>query len=274
MIRVIYADVVQGLQEIEDKSVQSIVTSPPYWALRDYGYKEQIGLEETVEAYVEKIADVMDLAGRKLRDDGTLFLNLADSYFGDSAPRKSAKERFGATWDKSLTRSNGGTRRSAKRQGALRSKTLCLIPARVAISLQERGWILRGKMVWAKFPYNSDTARDRPSRTYEEILLLTKRPKKYLYNQPAQDRDVWFFAPPSNPPGHPATFPEELPRRCIMAGSNPGDTILDPFAGSGTTLAVAESMGRNSIGIELNESYRPIIEAKIRSITPPLDFAV
>ena len=138
------------MDDLPDGVVQTCVTSPPYWNLRDYGVDGQIGLESTVDEFVEKMVVVGREIRRVLKDDGTFWLNLGDSYFGDSPVRKAASEAFSKTWDPSQTRSRGGLRRSAAAQGGLKAKDLCLIPHRVAIALQTDGWWLRDAIVWAK----------------------------------------------------------------------------------------------------------------------------
>ena len=260
----------EAMLEIPDGVVQTCVTSPPYWGLRDYGVDGQIGLEPTLDAYVERLVRVFREVKRTLRDDGTLWLNLGDTHFGDSPVRKASIEAWSPTWDKSQTRSRGGKRRSAARQGDLKPKDLCGVPWAVAFALRADGWFLRSDIIWHKPSAMPVAAMDRPTPSHEYIFLLTKK-RRYFYDAPAtfdnlmgNKHDVWDISPIPYSGAHFATFPPGIPVLCIRAGSKPGDLVLDPFAGSGTTLEVAESLGRAWVGYELQAEYRPLIEARLR----------
>lgn len=175
---------------LPDGYVQTVITSPPYWGLRDYGVEGQIGLEDSPQEYVDKLVMVFRELRRVLRDDGTVWLNIADSYFGDSPVRKAGGENFSKTRDPTQTRSRGGTRRSATSLDGLKAKDLCMIPARVALALQADGWYLRSDIIWAKgrsFDLDGagscmpESVRDRPTRGHEYVFLLTKN-ERYFYD--------------------------------------------------------------------------------------------
>lgn len=269
--KLINGDVRQVLSELEPESVQCVVTSPPYWDLRDYGSDGQLGLEATPEGYIDNMVDVFREVKRVLSNDGTLWLNLGDGYL---------------------------------------QKKLVGMPWRVALALQADGWWLRNDIIWSKPNPMPEPVKDRLTKSHEYIFLLTKS-KTYYYdhesikepysessiqriNQVSFDkqtggskdygkvsvhgsntnsirstlekfkenlgsgrnrRTVWEITTKSYPGAHFATFPEEIPELCIKAGTKLGDLVLDPFVGSGTTCAVASRLGRESIGIDLSEEY-------------------
>lgn len=268
-------DVLGGM---DAESVQCVVTSPPYFGLRNYQVVGQIGLEQTPDAYVAEMVAVFREVRRVLRDDGTLWLNLGDSY----------------------SRGSGGD----GTQGVA-PKNLLGIPWRVAFALQEDGWYLRSDIIWAKPNPMPESVKDRPTRSHEYIFLLTKS-ARYYYDADAirepntpdmieraarghtrggtvesrdasrQDRvslmekraitangrnkrDVWTIATHPYAAAHFATFPPKLIEPCILAGCPAGGVVLDPFAGAGTTLLVAKNHGRASVGIELNRDYCDLI---------------
>jgi DNA modification methylase len=309
-------DCLDILPTLEANTIQCCVTSPPYYGLRDYGVDGQIGLESTPEAYVEKLVAVFREVKRVLRDDGTLWLSLGDSYAGggnyrgvDSEATLSAKQR-----------SNGGARGvsqllgSAGKEIGLAPKNLIGIPWRVAFALQSDGWYLRQDIIWHKPNPMPESVTDRCTKSHEYIFLLTKS-ARYFYDaaavseeatsnqgagvigrggqssakavgcngrQPQQDhsgwmggdgetrnrRSVWTITTKPYKEAHFATFPEEIPRTCILAGSKKGDTILDPFSGAGTTGVVAEKLDRKYIGIELNPQYTKLAEDRIWNVQP------
>lgn len=233
--------------------VQTAVTSPPYWSLRDYGIDGQIGLEDSVYAFIDRLADVFDEVRRVLRDDGTLWLNIGDSYTSG-----------GRTWrapDRKNVARAMGTRPDTPE--GLKSKDLIGVPWRLAFALQERGWYLRSEIIWNKPNAQPESVRDRPTRSHETVFLLSKS-ERYKYDVDAMRgpndrrlRTVWdvktqYYREAS---GHFATFPPGLVEPCVVLGSEPGDLVLDPFLGSGTTALVAGSMHRRFAGIELNPEY-------------------
>lgn len=282
---IINADVLDGLAQLDDGSVQTCVTSPPYWGLRDYGVEGQIGLEKTPEEYVERMVGVFREVRRVLKDDGTLWLNLGDIYGGPS-----------------------GTQ----------SKQLQGIPWRVAFALQADGWYLRQDIIWHKPNPMPESVRDRCTKAHEYIFLLSKQ-ARYYYDQDAcrektgneiseeeyakldgrrhfhehdltqgmmqyntefksathplgrNKRSVWTVPPQSYSEAHFATFPPKLIEPCILAGCPVDGIVLDPFCGSGTTGMVALRHGRRFIGIELNAEYVDMAHRRIQGDMPLLN---
>lgn len=323
------------LKTLPDESVQTCVTSPPYWGLRDYGCPGQLGLERTPEDYVENMVAVFREVRRVLRDDGTLWLNMGDSYAGsrsgNSMRPKGGNQRPGKPGFQPLDA------RYAPRSGATgfgcKAKDLVGMPWRLAFALQADGWWLRSDIIWSKPNPMPESVRDRPTKSHEYVFLLAKS-ERYYYdaaaiaealaeasvqriNQASFDkqqggpkdygpgsnrsarralvnlkgrqmppqieddpnrwtavgargtrnaRTVWEIATKPYREAHFATFPEELARRCILAGSRPGDTVLDPFGGSGTVAQVATGNGRDSIYIDLNPKYGDLARRRIGPI--------
>lgn len=183
-VRILVGDCRERLAELPDASVQCVVTSPPYFGLRDYGVAGQIGLEPTLADYLATMVDVFREVRRVLRPDGTLWLNIGDSYHTDSPVRKSSAEAFSETWDLSQTASRGGLRKSAARSGTLKNKDLMMVPARLAIALCDDGWYLRSDIIWHKRAPMPESVTDRPTSAHEHIFLLTKQPR-YFYDADA-----------------------------------------------------------------------------------------
>lgn len=367
--RIIQGDVLDTLKDIPTDLVQTVVTSPPYWGLRDYGIAGQLGLEKTVGEYVQAITAIFREVRRVLRPDGTLWLNIGDTY--NSGP---SGARDPGRWPKQTRNDHKAPR---GRDAWMKRKDLCLIPERVAIALQEDGWWVRRDIIWHKPNPMPESAADRPTTSHEYIWLLAKS-EDYFYDgeaiqepaiygdhlrhgtegtviqapgQPKQSgltrlrsqgsggrseaaslfpgragrddnrrrlptpagwnqdagshhtkvgrhaprpsqkrgefhgktqalpgreafravtgmrnkRSVWTVATQPFPEAHFATFPEDLITPCILAGSRPGDTVLDPFMGAGTTALVAAKLNRRFLGIELNPAYIKIAERRIES---------
>jgi site-specific DNA-methyltransferase (cytosine-N4-specific) len=249
------------LAGLPDGIAQTVVTSPPYWSLRDYGITGQLGLEPNVHDFLEALADVFDEVKRVLRPDGTLWLNIGDSY-------TSGNRGWRAPDKKNVARAMGS--RPPTPEG-LKPKDLIGVPWRLAFVLQERGWYLRSDIVWNKPNAQPESVTDRPTRSHEMLFLLS-RSEKYLYDVDAvrgpngrRLRSVWELntQPSREAGGHFATFPESLAERCIQIASRPGDLVLDPFAGSGTTLVSAAALGRRYLGIELNPEYVAMCERRL-----------
>lgn len=264
--RLIQGDAVCALATLDDESVQTIITSPPYWGLRDYGIAGQIGAEPTVHQFIDNLVKVFSDVRRVLREDGTFWLNIGDAFTSG-----------GRTWrqsDKKLP-ARGMNYRPATPEG-LKPKDLIGVPWRLAFALQADGWYLRTDIVWNKPNGNPESVKDRPTRMHEFVFLLTKA-ERYLYNyeavkQPTDNgkgakalRTVWNINTEAFPEAHFACFPAALVRPCVLAGSNPGDTVLDPFFGSGTVGQVARELGRDFIGIELNRDYVDIAVRRLKT---------
>jgi DNA modification methylase len=301
----IQGDCLDQLALMEDQSTHCCVTSPPYYGLRDYGVEGQIGLEETPERYIEQLVDVFREVRRVLRDDGTVWLNLGDSYSGSG-------KASGRTWEgeaiPKLSAKQGSNKGSLIPGGQVpegtKPKDLLMIPARVALALQADGWWLRSDIIWHKPNPIPESVRDRPTSAHEHIFLLSKN-KRYYYDADAiaeestcdrirgpadhpdvvsangngglarrdsmgtrNRRNVWTVATKPYKEAHFATFPSELIEPCILAGCPPGGTVLDLFAGAGTTLLVANQLGRKGIGIELNPEYCALARRRIQDDAP------
>lgn len=263
--RVLVGDAVERLRELPDGSVRTCVTSPPYWGLRDYGNDGQLGLEQTPQEFVENLCKVFDEVWRVLADDGTLWVNLGDTYA---------------------------------------DKSLAGIPWRFAFAMQNRGWYLRQDIIWAKPNPMPESVTDRCTKSHEYVFLLTKNPRYYFDNEAIKEpaihaddrrkgngrhtydgkrsendgliqqsfvtindtknkRSVWTVTTKGYKEAHFAVYPPELITPCVLAGSAEGDTVLDPFSGSGTTGEVALTNGRNYIGVELNPEYAGLSEKRI-----------
>lgn len=266
-------DIREKSKEIETESVQTIVTSPPYWGLRDYDNSGQIGQEESPEQFVKELVTTFSELKRVLKKDGTFWLNLGDTYFG-------AK---GGHWDSSnsITNSETGTNYRMSRAAPpphpyLKTKDLVGIPWRVAFGLQQDGWYLRNDIIWHKPNPMPEAVNCRCAKSHEHIFLLSKSPNYYFdakaIAEPSMDvnnpnatkvrKDVWTINTSTYKGAHFAVFPMDIPELCIKAGSREGDIVLDPFMGSGTTAVVAKRLSRRWIGIELNPEYASIIKER------------
>lgn len=305
------------LATLPAQSVQTCVTSPPYFGLRDYGHDKQIGMERTPLAYTMQLVDVFREVRRVLRDDGTLWLNLGDSYAGPG--------RTGGMASLTRPQSAVGERGWVPPAPGFKDKDLYGIPWRVALALQADGWYLRSDIIWHKPNPMPESVTDRPTKSHEYLFLLTKS-ERYHYDHAAisepavvgdndsrfdngktavhqgermqrgprfgghkygdsddpmhatksgkvyepngrrNKRTVWTVATQPYPEAHFATYPPELIRPCILAGSREGETVLDPFNGAGTTGLVALQMARRYVGIELNPEYAQLTRDRLDPI--------
>ena len=249
-------DAYRVLPTLEDETFNCVVTSPPYYNLRDYGVDGQIGLEETVQEYVSAIVSVMDEVSRVLKRDGVLFLNIGDTYYSGKGKahgkdRKSKKRRFGL---RPVDKSGGvGV--------GIRPKSIIGIPWRIAIEMSSRGWILRSPIIWHREGRLHETVIDRPRRSYEYVFMFVKNRKYFFNRQPLIEQkveeDMWTIVARPKPTNgvDTAPFPDQLVERCLEIGCPAGGVVLDPFAGAGTTLRVAVLSGRPATGIDLNPSF-------------------
>ena len=293
MQKIIVGNCLDVLKTLEEQSVHTCITSPPYWGLRDYGKDDQLGLESTPEEYVENMVQVFREVRRVLRDDGTLWLNLGDSYA--HSLRQSGKEHAGK-----LTRGSKGTIVSGYKPLpiGLKEKDLVGIPWRVAFALQADGWYLRQDIIWHKPNPMPESVTDRCTKSHEYIFLLTKN-KKYYYDHEAikepascagqsrggstnryeqnesgmdnkeydkrNKRTVWTVTTKPFKGAHFAVFPEKLIKPCVLAGCPKGGVVLDPFAGAGTTGLVAKRCGCDFVGVELNPEYADMAKTRIEN---------
>jgi DNA modification methylase len=255
-------DALAVLSALPANSIQTVVTSPPYWSLRDYGIGGQIGLEESVYSFVDHLADVFDQVFRVLIRDGTLWLNIGDSYTSGNRGWR-APDRKNPARAMSL--------RPPTPEG-LKDKDLIGVPWRLAFALQDRGWYLRSEVIWRKPNAQPESVKDRPTRDHEQLFLFSKA-EKYKYDVHAVKgpngrrlRTVWDIStrPRREASGHFATFPDDLVDRCLRITSEPGDLVLDPFLGSGTTALVAGRLGRRFLGIELHPDYLEMSRHRLR----------
>jgi DNA modification methylase len=375
-------DVLDGLAKIPDGSVQCCVTSPPYWGLRDYGVEGQIGLEPTPDAFVAAMVRVFGEVKRTLREDGTLWLNLGDSYAGSTTGADMPPEPGHDREDNGRVKTGKGENKHRRPASGFKPKDLCMMPWRVALALQADGWYLRSVIVWAKKSPMPESVTDRPTSSWEPIFLMAKN-ERYFYDADAvkeeainagavvggghkhsntetvpgagkqnldklgesplgnyrNQRNVWHLGPEMYADAHFATFPTEIPRRAIKAGTSekgccpacgapwkrvttrekltrerPNDytkrsgengtgnhcantvagvitrttgwapgcgcaagepvpcLVLDPFLGSGTTIAVARELGRHGVGCELNPAYAELARIRIGKAEKPATF--
>lgn len=374
-VTILTGDVMEQLTTLPDQSVQTVVTSPPYWGLRDYqtatweggdpnclhrkselrrgvnlaesvhstmgGAKKvaeagwityadvceqcgarridrQIGLERTPYEYVDKMVRVFREVRRVLKDDGTLWLNLGDSYA--TAGGSGYQGKNGERANRSFTQESLRFRDSTP---GLKPKDLCMMPARVAMALQADGWWLRSDIIWSKPNPMPESVQDRPTKAHEYIFLMSKSERYYYdadeireatqydprdahwdskmvtsFHDHAEDlgkgimqkrpagfirmsnplgrnkRSVWEVSTEPFPDAHFATFPQKLIEPCILAGSRPGDMVLDPFGHAATTGVVARRLGRKAILIELNPKYVELAQRRLSGVSMglPLDF--
>jgi site-specific DNA-methyltransferase (cytosine-N4-specific) len=262
---IITGDVRNVLHQFADGLFRTCVTSPPYWGLRDYGAEGQIGAEADVHDYIKDLVAVFREVRRVLSDDGTLWLNIGDSYTSG-----------GRTWRGADAKNKGrGMSYRADTPEGLKPKDLIGVPWRLAFALQEDGWYLRTEIIWNKPNCQPESVKDRPTRSHEYLFLLTKN-EKYYYDfesikEPTQDpkrnlknrRTVWNINTEPYPGSHFAVYPKQLARLCVMAGSEKGDRVLDPFFGSGTTGVVCNELGRQCTGIELKDEYAALARKRI-----------
>ena len=262
-------DCLSVLRGMADGSVNCCITSPPYWGLRDYGHDGQLGLEATPEQYVARMVEVFREVRRVLRDDGTLWLNIGDTYCrGD---RGTVPPQRGAAASKHEDKKYGFESAAARmgQHPTIKPKDLIGIPWMLAFGLRTDGWYLRQEIIWAKPNPMPESVRDRCTKAHEQVFLLTKT-DRYSFNadairepEGANKRSVWSISPKGYKGAHFAVMPEALVEPCVRAGCPEGGLVLDPFAGSGTVGVVAQREGRNFVGIELNPEYARLAKDRI-----------
>jgi DNA modification methylase len=245
-------DAKQVMRSLDDGRFKCVVTSPPYYSQRDYQVDGQIGLEKTIGAYVKRIVETFEEVKRVMAADGSLFLNLGDTYYSGKGRPKGRDKKNGARRFESL--------RPVDASGlGVPRKTVIGIPWRVALAMIDAGWTLRCPIVWCRNGTPPEpSAQDRPWKTYEMLFLFTKGPKYHFEREGLKkEEDVWRISKrPKHARGvHPAAFPDELVQKCLDVGCPPKGEVLDPFAGSGTVLRVALASQRSAVGIDLNEKF-------------------
>ena len=248
------------LKQFPSNFFRCCITSPPYWGLRDYGTEGQIGAEEEPSDYICHLVAVFEQVYRVLTEDGTLWLNIGDSY-------TSGNRGYRAPDKKNPVRAMSYR---AKTPDGLKPKDLIGIPWRLAFALQKADWYLRSDIIWEKPNCMPESVKDRPTRAHEYIFLFSKSLKYYYDYESIREpsgrnrRTIWSIPTDPFPGAHFATFPQKLVEPCILAGSQPDDWVLDPFFGSGTVGVVCEQQHRNYVGIELNPEYVNIAVERVR----------
>jgi len=278
-IKIYCGDAIKTLSELPEKSISCCVTSPPYWGLRDYGHEGQLGAEPFPEDYIENMVKVFREVYRALKDDGTLWLNLGDSYWNNYGGGSSTM----TTGNSKAVKQKG--RHNKPKHPLFKIKDLVGIPWRVAFALQADGWYLRQDIIWHKPNPMPESVRDRCTKAHEYIFLFSKS-KKYYFDAKSIEEDaiserrgkslaelpiknkknkrsVWSVSTKPFKGAHFATFPPDLIEPCVLAGCPEGGIVLDPFSGAGTTTMLARTNGRKAIGIEINEEYCEISKKRL-----------
>ncbi len=258
-------DVNRVLDRITSDSIQCVVTSPPYWGLRDYSIEGQIGLEDSLPQYINRLVSVFNKVKRILKPDGIFWLNIGDGY----------------------TSGNRGWRAPDKKNPAramnvrpntpvgLKPKDLLGVPWRLAFALQDDGWFLRSEIIWNKPNAMPESVKDRPTRSHEHIFMLTKSEKYQYHHEDIAEkvngttrnrRTVWDVNTQAFPEAHFATFPVALVEPCILASTRIGEYVLDPFFGAGTVGVACVQHSRNYVGIELNPEYVALARRRIAGV--------
>ena len=262
---ILFGDCRETLKQFDEKA-RCCVTSPPYYGLRDYGGEDnQIGQEQSPEEYIEEMVNVFRLVRDNLTDDGTLWLNIGDSYYNYRPGKGGLPKQTVSNTKQDLP--DQCNRRANKLEG-LKEKDLIGIPWMLAFALRADGWYLRQDIIWSKGNPMPESVRDRCTKSHEYIFLLSKSQNYYfdvdtIKEQSRRKRSVWNVNTKPNKQAHFATYPPELITPCILAGSEENDIVLDPFMGSGTTAMVARSLGRYYIGCELHEEYNNLIQERV-----------
>lgn len=302
--KIICGDALIELKKLPNESIDCVITSPPYWALRDYGIKEQLGLETTFQEYIFKLCDIFDEVRRVLKNEGTCWVNIGDTYYSDYGGANEGK--VNPEQVKQL-KSAGRNKTKAKE---LPQSCLTLIGSRFAIEMIRREWILRNEIIWYKPNAMPSSAENRFSVDFEKVFFFVKN-KKYYFEQQLEKslyfeidkraitgpskggkaisgryainkgsafrkdgmknkRCVWKINTHGFPEAHFATFPQALCEIPIKAGCPPNGIVLDPFMGSGSVAVIARHLNRNWLGIELNPAYIKLAEDRLRQEMLPL----
>ena len=296
-INIIQGNVFDKIKDLKDNSIDCVVSSPPYWGLRDYGVDGQLGLEPTYQEHIKNIVELFRVMKPKLKDSVTIWLNYGDCY----ATTKNGRDASNIKGDDRTFKNKP----FSTIQSQLKNKDLVMMPNRIAIALQDDGWYIRSEIIWHKPNPMPESIKDRPTSCHEKIWLITKN-KKYYYDadsikeqasgriagnkkpQKGTDqkfsetkqgllkaqqkpyflknkRNVWTVSTKPCKEAHFATFPIDLIEPCILAGCPLGGTVLDPFGGSGTTGIASKKHNRNSILIEINKEYIQVMNKRINN---------
>ena len=271
-VQIIHGDVRQKLALLPDDTFHCCVTSPPYWGMRDYGYEGQIGAETEINDYIAHLVKVFREIRRVLRPDGTLWLNIGNTYTSG-----------GRTWRQSDAKNLGRAMSYRPDTPAgLKPKDLIGVAWMLAMALQLDGWYLRSDIIWYKPNCQPESVKDRVTVSHEYIFMLSKSENYYFDQESIKERTadgkslknrrtVWQINTEPCKEAHFAVFPRALVRPCILAGSPIGGLVLDPFFGSGTVGVVAIETGRRCVGVELKSDYIDIAKQRLFTVTPALD---
>ncbi len=258
-------DARESLALLPNACVQTVVTSPPYWSLRDYRVEDQVGCDDSLDSYIGRLVRVFEEVRRVLRPDGTVWLNVGDVY-------TSGNRRYRAPDRKYPVRAMSV--RPPTPDG-LKPKDLIGVPWRLALALQAAGWWLRSEVIWHKTNANPESVRDRPTKAHKTVFLFSKEQDYHFDDGAARGpngrriRDVWDL--PTEPlrrrrdwpADHPAMMPLSLARRCLALTSRPDGIVMDPYAGSGTTIIAAQEIGCRWIGVEIKSAFADLIERRM-----------
>ncbi|HET6566317.1 MAG TPA: site-specific DNA-methyltransferase [Rhodothermales bacterium] len=270
-VQIVRGDVREKLSSLPDETIHCCVTSPPYWGMRDYGHHGQIGAEDTIEAYIDDLVSCFREVRRVLRQDGTLWLNIANTYTSG-----------GRGWrDKDAKNQGRAMSYRPDTPEGLKPKDLIGVAWMLAMALQRDGWYLRSDIIWHKPNGQPESVKDRVTVSHEYLFMLSKN-ETYYFDQEAikertadgrgrkNKRTVWQINTEPCKEAHFAVFPRSLVRPCILAGSPPGGLVLDPFFGSGTVGVVAIETGRRCVGIEIKSEYIDIAKQRLMRVSAPL----
>lgn len=270
-VQIVSGDVREKLSSLPDEIVHCCVTSPPYWGMRDYGYRGQIGAEETIEEYIANLVSCFREVRRVLRPNGTFWLNISNTY---TSGGRSWRDKDGKNQGRAMSY------RPDTPQG-LKPKDLIGVAWMLAMSLQQDGWYLRSDIIWHKPNCQPESVKDRVTVSHEYLFMFSKNENYYFdqdaIKEPTADgkgyknkRTVWNINTEPCKEAHFAVFPRALVRPCILAGSPKGGLVLDPFLGSGTVGIVAIETGRRCIGIEVKPDYVNIAKQRLLGVSPAL----
>jgi DNA modification methylase len=268
---VLHGDTREVIKTLPENTFQCVVTSPPYWGVRDYGVQGQLGAELDVNDYISDLVQIFAEVRRVLREDGTFWLNIGNTYTSG-----------GRTWRQEDSKNKGRAMsyRPPTPQG-LKKKDLIGIAWMLAMACQKEGWYLRNDIIWYKPNCQPESVKDRFTVAHEYLFLFTKS-ERYYFNQEAtkepttngnglkNKRSVWAINTEPCPEAHFAVFPRSLVRHCLLAGTRGNDLILDPFYGTGTVGILAKELGRRCVGIELKKEYVTIAEKRTSCVQAAL----
>lgn len=267
----LHGDTRDLIHQLPDDTFQCVVTSPPYWGVRDYGIENQIGAEPDLYQYIKHLVEVFREVRRVLKPDGTFWLNIGNTYSSGGRKWRDADEK------------NKGRAMSYRppTPPGLKKKDLIGVAWLLALECQKDGWYLRNDIIWNKPNCQPESVKDRLTVSHEYLFMFSKS-ERYYFDQDAikenttngngrkNKRTVWSINTEPCPEAHFAVFPRALIRPCILAGSRKDDIVLDPFYGAGTVGIVTKELGRRCVGIELNDEYLDIADRRAEIVQTSL----